>query len=91
MANYGLCPFQISFPNFTTFNRKEKFVDHKIIIVSVIFLILTFSYAFSKLFSFGQISGLSEDFFKNSGYTDKTLEKDYEIINTATNDLGEDL
>ena len=91
MANYGLCPFQIRFPSFTTFNGKEKFVDHKIIIVSVIFLILTYSYAISKLFSFGQISGLSEDLHKNSGETDKSLEVDYEITNTVTNALEEDL
>ena len=65
LASYGLCPFQISFPSFTTFNGKEHFVDHKIIIVSVIFLILIFSYGVSKLTTFGWISGLSEEFYKN--------------------------
>ena len=62
MADYGFCPFQINFPSFTTFNGKVKFVDHKIIMVSVMFIFLTFSYGITKLFSFGQISGLSEDF-----------------------------
>lgn len=53
------------------------FIDHRIIIVSILYILILASYGISELFDFGKILTLKNDNRRNKGATDEMLTKEF--------------